>query len=69
MTPSWDLISLLRSKGYAAMVSGAGPCVLVLHYGDASEEIGRIVGEKLALGSWKVLHLPVDTRGVDIERR
>ena len=69
MTPSWDLIGLLRSKGYAAMVSGAGPCVLVLHYGDASEEIGRIVGEKLALGSWKVLHLPVNTRGVEIERR
>ena len=37
MPPSTELIALFRSKGYAAAVSGAGPCVLVLHYGNAPE--------------------------------
>ena len=32
MQPSWDLIQAFRSRGFAAMVSGAGPCVLVLHH-------------------------------------
>ena len=69
MHPSWDLIQALRSRGYAAAVSGAGPCVLVLHYGDAATSIEQVVSEQLASGHWKVLHLPVDTQGVQIERK
>ena len=42
MPPSTELIALFRSKGYAAAVSGAGPCVLVLHYGNAREAIDQI---------------------------
>ena len=63
MQPSTDLIALFRSHGYAAAVSGAGPCVLVLHYGDA-----RDAAEQLASGHWNVLHLPINTKGVEVER-
>ncbi|NEG54949.1 homoserine kinase [Bifidobacterium platyrrhinorum] len=68
MPPSTELIALFRSKGYAAAVSGAGPCVLVLHYGDARAAIDEIAAEQLASGHWKVLHLPINTAGVEIER-
>lgn len=69
MPPSTELIALFRSKGYAAAVSGAGPCVLVLHYGNACEAIDQIASEQLASGHWRVLHLPINTAGVEIERR
>ncbi|WP_250238429.1 homoserine kinase [Bifidobacterium longum] len=69
MPPSAELIALFRSKGYAAAVSGAGPCVLVLHYGNAREAIDQIASEQLASGHWRVLHLPINTAGVEIERR
>ncbi|MBT1181699.1 homoserine kinase [Bifidobacterium sp. CP2] len=69
MQPSADLIALFRSKGYAAAVSGAGPCVLVLHHGDARAAIDEIAAEQLASGHWKVLHLPIDGDGVEVERR
>lgn len=68
MEPSWNLIERFRSHGYAAAVSGAGPCVLVLHYGDAREAIDAIAAEDLASGHWRVLHLPIDTTGVTVER-
>ena len=69
MPPSTDLIAMFRAKGYAAAVSGAGPCVLVLHYGDAREAIDQLASEQLASGRWRVLHLPINTAGVEIERR
>ena len=68
MPPSTDLIAMFRAKGYAAAVSGAGPCVLVLHYGDAREAIDQLASEQLASGRWRVLHLPINTAGVEIER-
>lgn len=68
MTPSWELIETLRECGYAAAVSGAGPCVLVLHDGDAREDIERAAAEQLASGHWRVLHLTVNTTGVAVER-
>lgn len=66
MQPSTDLIALLRSNGFAAAVSGAGPCVIVLHHGDASETINRVATNQLRSGHWQVLHLPVDVRGVQV---
>ena len=68
MEPSWALIEKMRSHGFASTVSGAGPCVLVLHHGDAHEELERIAAEELASGHWRVLHLAVDTEGVQVER-
>ena len=61
-------IEKMRSHGFASTVSGAGPCVLVLHHGDAHEELERIAAEELASGHWRVLHLAVDTKGVQVER-
>lgn len=69
MPPSTELIEAFRAKGYAAAVSGAGPCVLVLHYGDAREAINQVAAAQLASGHWKVLHLPINTDGVCVERR
>lgn len=68
MPPSGDLIAKFRARGFAAAVSGAGPCVLVLHYGDARESIDELAAAELASGHWKVLHLPINTDGVEIER-
>ncbi len=45
MQPSSALIAQIRSHGFAATVSGAGPCVLVLHHGDAREAIEQIAAE------------------------
>ncbi|WEV73250.1 homoserine kinase [Bifidobacterium sp. ESL0790] len=66
MAPSWSLIEKLRAKGFAAAVSGAGPCVLVLHYGDASALIDKIASEELSGSHWRVLHLPVSPDGVQV---
>lgn len=70
MADSWALIQLLRAHGFAAAVSGAGPCVLVLHYGSARERtqetIDHIASQQLSSGHWRVLHLPVDHAGVTI---
>ncbi|WEV74823.1 homoserine kinase [Bifidobacterium sp. ESL0798] len=67
MQPSWKLIETLRAHGFAAAVSGAGPCVLVLHYGDASAQIDEIAAAQLSSGHWRVLHLPVSPQGVQVE--
>ncbi|WEV68360.1 homoserine kinase [Bifidobacterium sp. ESL0769] len=67
MQPSWKLIETLRAKGFAAAVSGAGPCVLVLHYGDASAQIDEVAAAQLNSGHWRVLHLPVSAQGVQVE--
>lgn len=68
MEPSWSLIERLRSRGYAAAVSGAGPCVLVLHHGDKREAIEAAADTSRSPVPWRVLHLPVNTTGVIVER-
>ena len=68
MAPSWELIESLRDRGYAAAVSGAGPCVLVLHYGDATAAIEQVAEERFTDVYWKVLHLPINTTGVEVTR-
>ncbi len=68
MEPSACLITLMRANGFAAMVSGAGPCVLVLHNGDANSAIDAVAHEQLESGHWKVLHLATDTQGVQVAR-
>lgn len=61
------LLQSLRSRGYAAVVSGAGPSVLVL-CSDPSQRID--VGEIIAAhpgGSWSAHMLTVDERGATVE--
>lgn len=67
MPSSTDLIDLFRRHGYAAAVSGAGPSVIVLHYGKASEDLKVLAKDQLDSGHWQVLQLKVDLQGVQVE--
>ncbi|MET3204717.1 UNVERIFIED_ORG: homoserine kinase [Arthrobacter sp. UYEF13] len=76
MRPSAALIRALRNAGHAAVVSGAGPTVLVLANGEAeaAEVLGFIESftEANTPGiGWRVLKLAVDVEGakVDLHRR
>ncbi|WP_426594702.1 homoserine kinase [Cellulomonas sp. McL0617] len=72
MRDSLALVDALRSRGVAAVVSGAGPTVLVLAraFGggastDADEAIAAVFGG--AMGGWRVLPLAVDRSGATVE--
>lgn len=79
MKPSAELVKALRGRGYAAVISGAGPTVMTFAVGqdertaviDAIEEfskaptIGNHEGRNL---SWRVLPVEIDTEGVMITR-
>ncbi|CAN7413004.1 homoserine kinase [Arthrobacter sp. LjRoot78] len=76
MRPSADLIRALRYAGHAAVVSGAGPTVLVLANGE--EEAAAVVGFIEAYTrantpdvGWRVMKLAVDVEGakVGVHRR
>jgi homoserine kinase len=76
MRPSAALIGALRKAGYAAVVSGAGPTVLVLANGelqaaDALDFIQGFTAENTPDIGWRVLKLAVDVEGakVDLHRR
>lgn len=76
MRPSAALIGALRAEGHAAVVSGAGPTVLVLANGetDAARVLRFIEGFTAANTpgvGWRVLKLSVDVEGakVDVHRR
>jgi homoserine kinase len=76
MRPSAALIAALRKAGYAAVVSGAGPTVLVLANGeaDAAAVLDFIEAFKESTTpdiAWRVLKLAVDVEGakVDMHRR
>ena len=61
MPKSIALVNKLRAAGVAAMVSGAGPSVLVLHtLGDV--EVEDLI--KVAAGSFTAHKLAIATRGV-----
>ncbi|MCD5341988.1 homoserine kinase [Arthrobacter sp. AK04] len=76
MRPSAALIGALRAAGHAAVVSGAGPTVLVLANGEAEAAAAvAFIGEFNAANTpdiaWRVLKLAVDVEGakVDLHRR
>ncbi|MFJ6079669.1 homoserine kinase [Pseudarthrobacter sp. NPDC092419] len=76
MRPSAALIAALRAEGYAAVVSGAGPTVLVLANGEANAaEALDFIADFTAANTpdvgWRVLKLSVDVEGakVDVHRR
>ena len=70
MPDSWQLMTQLRSAGFAATISGAGPCVLVLHSGDTEEDLRQMAAsEWLASGRWKLVATQVDTEGVIISKK
>jgi homoserine kinase len=62
------LIALLRSEGFPAVVSGAGPSILVL----CSEPSSRLAAAELvadrAETTWQPLMLAVDFKGATVQR-
>ena len=76
MRPSAGLLGALRAAGHAAVVSGAGPTVLVLANGEAEAEasldfISGYTSENTPDVAWRVMKLAVDVEGakVDLHRR
>ncbi|MGJ3188693.1 homoserine kinase [Paenarthrobacter nitroguajacolicus] len=72
MRPSADLIAALRTAGHAAVVSGAGPTVMVLANGEG--EAAAVVDFIEAFTSsntpdvgWRVMTLAVDVQGARVE--
>ncbi|GKV74146.1 homoserine kinase [Pseudarthrobacter sp. NCCP-2145] len=72
MRPSAALISALRTAGHAAVVSGAGPTVLVLANGEAEAAaavafIRQFTAANTPDIAWRVLKLAVDVEGAKVE--
>jgi homoserine kinase len=69
MPGTWALVSALRRRGLAAVVSGAGPSVLVLST-DSSDSGPAVVDGVLAAEvdpvRWRVLRPPIDTAGASV---
>jgi len=61
------LIKALRKKGLAAVVSGAGPSVLVLCNDPAQRLDAEAVVEATQKGQWDCRMLTVDERGATVE--
>lgn len=66
MPATRDLIRALRAAGHAAVVSGAGPSVLVLA-GDPGQRIAAAEIAKAQPGGWSPLFLAVDIKGATVE--
>lgn len=62
MAPSAALVAALRAAGHPAVVSGAGPTVLVLARGE--REVEEVTGA--AAEGWRVLRLQPDTSGAQL---
>ena len=66
MPATRDLIGELRAAGHAAVVSGAGPSVLVLSNGPAARQAAAdLVSARHP--DWRVLILAVDSKGATVE--
>ncbi len=72
MRPSAELIAALRRAGHAAVVSGAGPTVLVLANGEQEAQAAldfiadHTSGNTPEVG-WRVMKLAVDIEGAKVE--
>ncbi|MBO0982893.1 homoserine kinase [Rathayibacter sp. ZW T2_19] len=66
MPQTSELIALLRSHGYAAVVSGAGPSVLVLCSDPAQRLEAAELVEKEAHSPWRAHMLAVDFKGATV---
>lgn len=63
MPETQKLVQALRRAGFAAVVSGAGPSVLVLADGPGSRQEAVELAESVADTPWEALLLAVDVRG------
>lgn len=72
MRPSANLIASLRSAGFAAVVSGAGPTVMVLANGPSeaaaiTRHINAYTSANTPEVAWRVMTLAVDVEGARVE--
>lgn len=72
MAPSAALLAHLRAHGLAAVISGAGPTVMVLANGtDQAQQAEELMAGHLAAAEttqfWRVLRLSVDRDGARVE--
>ena len=65
MPETSELIQALRSQGHPAVVSGAGPSVLVLE-DDPAKRLEAIEIAAKKFPSWKALTLAVDSKGASV---
>lgn len=66
MPATRDLIARLREAGHPAVVSGAGPSILVL----SNDPADRLAAAELAAeqgGNWRALFLAIDIKGATVE--
>lgn len=61
--PSMALVDTLRSAGHAAVISGAGPSVLVLATRESADAVGAAAG-----GRWRVRRPGIPARGLESRR-
>jgi homoserine kinase len=68
MPAAATLMGLLRQAGLAAVISGAGPTVLVLSFGATppAEAVGSIARETGI--AWRVIPLNIDRQGADVQQ-
>lgn len=69
MPETQKLVRALREHGFAAVVSGAGPSVLVLADGPGSRQDAVELAESVVDTPWAALLLAVDVRGGTVEER
>jgi homoserine kinase len=70
MPETWQLVRALRDAGQAAVISGAGPSVLVLERA-ADGDAGALVRKEIlasVTGGWSVLMPGIATAGAIAER-
>ena len=63
MPDSVAVVERLRERGHAAVVSGAGPSVLVLHGHESGGAAARAEIADIAGSGWRVRERSVDTAG------
>ena len=66
MQETGDLIEVLRSHGLAAVVSGAGPSILVLGSDPAQRTLAAELVAEHAASPWQSLMLAVDFKGATV---
>lgn len=62
MPESAELVGALRARGLPAMISGAGPTVIVL----TAEAASAAAALAAAPAGWRALHLPIERAGAQI---
>jgi len=68
MPETSSLVHLLRENGLAAVVSGAGPSILVLANDPAQRQVAASIVAEHATNEWRSLLLAVDFKGATVTK-